>query len=362
MAALIMAMWDGIERKLDPGEPEERNIYEAMEAGKQVKKIPMTFGDALDALEADEVVKSALPGEMYTCLHALQARRVGALLRHRHRLGREGVPRRSAVSASEERLKRRMCGIAGIIYRDGSQHPIGDEMTRMLQSMKHRGPDSTGYALYGQPGERLRSSCATSSRTRTRRATSSSRTGCGGTASRSRRGSHALGARDPRGRGGDAVRVPRLVRLRRRPEAARRLRRGHPRGRGALARAARSRSSRTSATPRPCHEQYGLDDVHRHARDRPRAHGDRVRGRHRRRAPVLGVPVLRRRGRPQRPADELLHVAPPPRARRPPLHVRVRLRDHRRLPRRGDDRRAPRSRRRCTSRSTSSTASSRTSR
>jgi len=44
-----------------------------------------------------------------------------------------------------------MCGIAGIIYRDGSQHPIGDEMTRMLQSMKHRGPDSTGYALYGTP-------------------------------------------------------------------------------------------------------------------------------------------------------------------------------------------------------------------
>jgi glutamate synthase domain-containing protein 1 len=43
-----------------------------------------------------------------------------------------------------------MCGIAGIIYRDGSLHPIGDEMTRMLQSMKHRGPDSTGYALYRQ--------------------------------------------------------------------------------------------------------------------------------------------------------------------------------------------------------------------
>jgi glutamate synthase domain-containing protein 1 len=45
-----------------------------------------------------------------------------------------------------------MCGIAGIIYRDGSVHPIGDEMTRMLQSMKHRGPDSTGYALYGNGG------------------------------------------------------------------------------------------------------------------------------------------------------------------------------------------------------------------
>src|SRR5207237_1419230 len=41
-----------------------------------------------------------------------------------------------------------MCGIAGIIYRNGAQD-LGRDMTRMLQSMKHRGPDSTGYALYG---------------------------------------------------------------------------------------------------------------------------------------------------------------------------------------------------------------------
>jgi glutamine synthetase len=65
LAALIKAMDDGIQRKLDPGPPEERNIYQAIEAGKDVKKIPMTFGDALDALDADEVVKSALPDEMY---------------------------------------------------------------------------------------------------------------------------------------------------------------------------------------------------------------------------------------------------------------------------------------------------------
>jgi glutamine synthetase len=65
LAALIVAMRDGIDRKLDPGDPEERNIYEAMEAGKQVNRIPMTFGDALDALEADPVVQSAMPGDMY---------------------------------------------------------------------------------------------------------------------------------------------------------------------------------------------------------------------------------------------------------------------------------------------------------
>jgi methylamine---glutamate N-methyltransferase subunit A len=41
-----------------------------------------------------------------------------------------------------------MCGIAGIIYRNAPGQ-LGQDMTRMLQSMKHRGPDSTGYALYG---------------------------------------------------------------------------------------------------------------------------------------------------------------------------------------------------------------------
>ena len=41
-----------------------------------------------------------------------------------------------------------MCGIAGLIHRGGSAD-IGSEMTAMLQSIKHRGPDSTGFALYG---------------------------------------------------------------------------------------------------------------------------------------------------------------------------------------------------------------------
>ncbi len=43
-----------------------------------------------------------------------------------------------------------MCGIAGIIHR-GPTGNIGAELTSMLQSMKHRGPDSTGFGLYGTP-------------------------------------------------------------------------------------------------------------------------------------------------------------------------------------------------------------------
>ena len=43
-----------------------------------------------------------------------------------------------------------MCGIAGLIHRKGTSN-VGQEMTDMLQSLKHRGPDSTGYAIYGEP-------------------------------------------------------------------------------------------------------------------------------------------------------------------------------------------------------------------
>ena len=41
-----------------------------------------------------------------------------------------------------------MCGIAGVIHRDGATG-VGQEMTAMLLSLRHRGPDSTGFAVYG---------------------------------------------------------------------------------------------------------------------------------------------------------------------------------------------------------------------
>ncbi len=46
-----------------------------------------------------------------------------------------------------------MCGIAGLIHR-GSSADIGSQMTSMLQALKHRGPDSTGFALYGSGGSK----------------------------------------------------------------------------------------------------------------------------------------------------------------------------------------------------------------
>jgi glutamate synthase domain-containing protein 1 len=43
-----------------------------------------------------------------------------------------------------------MCGIAGLIHRHATGN-VGGEMTNMLKALKHRGPDSTGFALYGTP-------------------------------------------------------------------------------------------------------------------------------------------------------------------------------------------------------------------
>ena len=67
--ALLKAFEDGISNDLDPGEAEERNIYQAIEEGKQVNKLPMSLGEALQKLADDEVIKSSMPDEMYRVYH-----------------------------------------------------------------------------------------------------------------------------------------------------------------------------------------------------------------------------------------------------------------------------------------------------
>ena len=49
-STVLAAFDDGLKNKMDPGEPESRNIYEAMKQGKAVKKLPLTFGDAFGAV------------------------------------------------------------------------------------------------------------------------------------------------------------------------------------------------------------------------------------------------------------------------------------------------------------------------
>ena len=45
-----------------------------------------------------------------------------------------------------------MCGIAGILYKaNGVEHDLGGDLITMLDGCQHRGPDSTGFALYHEP-------------------------------------------------------------------------------------------------------------------------------------------------------------------------------------------------------------------
>jgi len=63
LAAIVAAGTDGIQRKIEPPEPSADNVYllsPAQRRRRQVKSLPGTLRDALDALERDDVVLAAL--------------------------------------------------------------------------------------------------------------------------------------------------------------------------------------------------------------------------------------------------------------------------------------------------------------
>jgi len=65
-AALLRAGLDGVKRKLDPGPPQQRNVYDVLDEGGEIPRVPGHLGEALDALAEDEVVRGALTGRLYS--------------------------------------------------------------------------------------------------------------------------------------------------------------------------------------------------------------------------------------------------------------------------------------------------------
>ena len=66
-AALIAAGMDGVERELDPGEPQNINLYALSQAEREEKGIailPQNLGEALNALEADELLAERIGNEI----------------------------------------------------------------------------------------------------------------------------------------------------------------------------------------------------------------------------------------------------------------------------------------------------------
>jgi glutamine synthetase len=66
-AALLAAGLDGIDRKLDPGKPNNSNLYEytpAQLATEGIGLLPQNLLEAIGALESDEVICGALGNEL----------------------------------------------------------------------------------------------------------------------------------------------------------------------------------------------------------------------------------------------------------------------------------------------------------
>jgi glutamine synthetase len=62
---MLMAGLDGVQNKIDPGDPLDKNLYDLpAEEAKQIKKVPGTLEGALAALEADH--DYLLRGDVFT--------------------------------------------------------------------------------------------------------------------------------------------------------------------------------------------------------------------------------------------------------------------------------------------------------
>ena len=64
-AALLMAGLDGIQNRIDPGEPMDKDLYDLPpEEMKSIKQVPGSLSDVLDALEKDHAF--LLKGDVFT--------------------------------------------------------------------------------------------------------------------------------------------------------------------------------------------------------------------------------------------------------------------------------------------------------
>ncbi|MBD3255237.1 MAG: type I glutamate--ammonia ligase [Candidatus Lokiarchaeota archaeon] len=67
-AGILSAGLDGIKKKIEPGDPVDKDVYEMSASEKKaagISQLPTTLRDALDALESDELFKDVLGSHIY---------------------------------------------------------------------------------------------------------------------------------------------------------------------------------------------------------------------------------------------------------------------------------------------------------
>ena len=147
-AALLTAGLDGVRRELDPGPPQQRTRTTCLPRGPSSSACPTTWARRSKRSRPTRSCAVRCRAVSTTCSYYKRdewERYLAAVTdweRDQYRDRSEAMP--CAREASPSHVRDR-----GIIYRNGGgEREVGRDMTRMLQAMKHRGPDSTGYALY----------------------------------------------------------------------------------------------------------------------------------------------------------------------------------------------------------------------
>jgi hypothetical protein len=136
---------DGVRRELDPGEPQVGNTYELLQQGVEIERVPGSSRRGARRAREGRGRQSAMPGRLYKVFNHYKRdewERYLAVVTDWELDQYLEVCPAGRLSRKDPRTDR-MCGIAGIIYRDGA-HAVGHDMTQMLQSMKHRGPGLHG--------------------------------------------------------------------------------------------------------------------------------------------------------------------------------------------------------------------------
>jgi len=67
-SAMLMAGLDGIKKKIDPGDPVDKDVYEMTTEDKHeygIKQLPTTLSDALEELKCDDLFKNVLGSHLY---------------------------------------------------------------------------------------------------------------------------------------------------------------------------------------------------------------------------------------------------------------------------------------------------------
>ena len=65
---MLAAGLDGIKKKIDPGDPLMKDVYELSEKEKRefgVGELPTTLRDAIECLQSDEVIQKVLGSHIY---------------------------------------------------------------------------------------------------------------------------------------------------------------------------------------------------------------------------------------------------------------------------------------------------------